>query len=139
MKEEKEGMEERKGFDGEYKCEQEAEPTGKEHAVLVQRAKRKMPEESKILQMCAGFKAIGEPSRMKILLALMEGELCVYHIMQAVGGNQSNVSHQLRILKDARIIRARREGKNVVYSIADEHVASILMMSRAHLECAGEV
>ena len=91
-----------------------------------------------VARMCAAFKAIGEPSRMKILLALMEGEMCVYHIAHAVDGLQSNVSHQLRLLKDAKIIRSRREGKNILYSIADEHIASIILMSKAHLHCGGE-
>ena len=102
-----------------------------EHSMLAGLARKNMPSEETVAQMCAAFKAIGEPSRMKILLALMEGEMCVYHIE----GNQSNVSHQLRILKDARIIRSRREGKNILYSIADEHIASIVLMSKAHVHC----
>lgn len=105
-----------------------------EHALLAERARRGMPAEEQIESMCAAFKVLGEPSRMKILLALMGGELCVYHIAAAVGGNQSNVSHQLRILKDARIVRSRRSGKNILYSVADEHVAAIVLMSRAHAE-----
>lgn len=109
-----------------------------EHALLAGRAQKNMPGEEAIAQMCGAFKAIGEPSRMKIILALLEGEMCVYHIAAAVGGNQSNVSHQLRILKDSRIVRARREGKNVLYSLADEHIAGIVLMSRAHLHCDGE-
>ena len=106
-----------------------------EHEMLAVRAKKAMPKEEDVAQMCAAFKASGEPSRMKILLALMEGEMCVYHIAHAVDGLQSNVSHQLRLLKDAKIIRSRREGKNILYSIADEHIASIILMSKAHLHC----
>ncbi len=106
-----------------------------EHALLAERARRGMPAEEQIESMCAAFKVLGEPSRMKILLALLGGELCVYHIAEAVGGNQSNVSHQLRILKDARIVRSRRAGKNILYSVADEHVTAIVLMSRAHAEC----
>ena len=108
-----------------------------EHELLAGRAKKNMPSEEQIERMCAAFKVLGEPSRMKILLALMGGELCVYHIAEAVGGNQSNVSHQLRILKDARIVRARRAGKNILYSVADEHVTAIVLMSRAHISCEG--
>lgn len=106
-----------------------------EHELLAGRARKSMPSEEQIECMCAAFKVLGEPSRMKILLALMGGELCVYHIAEAVGGNQSNVSHQLRILKDARIVRSRRAGKNILYSVADEHVTAIVLMSRAHAEC----
>ncbi len=106
-----------------------------EHELLAERARKSMPPEEQIECMCSAFKVLGEPSRMKILLALMGGELCVYHIAEAVGGNQSNVSHQLRILKDARIVRSRRSGKNILYSVADEHVTAIVLMSRAHAEC----
>lgn len=106
-----------------------------EHEILAERARKNMPPDDAIESMCSLLKACSEPSRMRILLALMEGEMCVYHIAQAAGGNQSNVSHQLRILKDAKIVRARREGKNILYSIADEHVLSILLMSKAHLKC----
>lgn len=106
-----------------------------EHELLAERARKSMPPEEQIECMCSAFKVLGEPSRMKILLALMGGELCVYHIAEAVGGNQSNVSHQLRILKDARVVRSRRSGKNILYSVADEHVTAIVLMSRAHAEC----
>ena len=116
---------------------QDSESQACEHDMLALRAKKQMPAEEDLARMCAAFKAIGEPSRMKILLALMEGEMCVYHITRAVEGLQSNVSHQLRLLKDAKIIRSRREGKNILYSIADEHIASIILMSKAHLHCGG--
>ena len=106
-----------------------------EHEERVKNALSAMPDEGQIAEMAARFKAISEPSRLKILLALSCGELCVEHITQAVGGNQSNVSHQLRILKDARIVRSRRSGKNILYSVADEHVTAIVLMSRAHAEC----
>ena len=109
-----------------------------EHELSAMRAKKNMPCAEELERICASFRALGEPSRTKILLALSEGEMCVYHITHAVDGNQSNVSHQLRILKDNRIVRARRDGKNVLYSIADEHVASILLMSRAHARCEEE-
>ncbi len=106
-----------------------------EHEMLAQRARKNMPADDIVESMCGAFRVLGEPSRMKILLALMEGEMCVYHIAQAVGGNQSNVSHQLRVLKDNKIVRSRKDGKNVLYSVADEHVASIVLMSKAHQHC----
>ena len=131
-------MEEKRGRDAgtmhASACEDSAEDRS-EHAVLAGRAQKSMPDERAIEQMCGAFKAIGEPSRMKIILALRQGEMCVYHIAAAVGGNQSNVSHQLRILKDSRIVRARRDGKNVLYSLADEHIAVMVSMSLAHLRC----
>lgn len=106
-----------------------------DHERIVQAAKANAMKGEDLEIMCSIFKVISEPSRMKIILALMEGEMCVYHIVEAVGGNQSAVSHQLRILKDNRVIRARRDGKNIVYSIADEHILNIINMSRKHLHC----
>lgn len=105
------------------------------HEQNAARAKANMPSEEEILGVCAELKAICEPSRMKILLALRQGELCVYHIVQAVGGTQSAVSHQLRILRDNRIIKARRDGQNIVYSLADAHVVALIELACAHVRC----
>lgn len=106
-----------------------------EHHLAAERAKESMPDEESVEKVCAAFKAISEPSRLKILLALRQGELCVYHIVEAVGGTQSGVSHQLRILRDNRIIKARRDGQNIVYSLADEHVLSVLELAFEHRNC----
>ncbi len=81
------------------------------------------------------FKAISEPSRLKILLALSAGELCVEHIAKAVGGNQSAVSHQLKTLKDNRIIKSRRVGKNILYSVEDGHIMTMIEVAKEHLHC----
>lgn len=105
------------------------------HHHAAQSAKENMPDAEAVERVCASFKAISEPSRLKILLALRQGELCVYHIVEAVGGTQSAVSHQLRILRDNRIIKARRDGQNIVYSLADEHVVALLELACAHLNC----
>lgn len=94
-----------------------------------------MPDEDDVAELAARFKAISEPSRLKILFALSCGELCVEHITQAVGGNQSAVSHQLKTLKDRRIIKCRRQGKQVIYSIADGHILTMISVSREHLNC----
>ncbi|MBO5046490.1 MAG: winged helix-turn-helix transcriptional regulator [Clostridia bacterium] len=109
----------------------------KEHACALERAIACMPTEEGIEAMSGAFKAMSEPSRLKILLALTQGELCVYHLVQAVGGTQSAVSHQLRILREGKIIRARRDGQNVVYSLADGHVAQLLQTAYEHLSCKG--
>lgn len=108
-----------------------------EHESAAARALRNQPEYSKIERLAAQFKTISEPSRLKILFALREGEMCVYHIVEAVGGNQSAVSHQLRILRDNRIIKARREGQNILYSLADAHVLAVLELALAHAGCEG--
>ena len=106
-----------------------------QHREAAERAKRNLPSDEEISKVCAELKAISEPSRLKILLALRQGELCVNHIAEAVGGMQSAVSHQLRILRDNRIIKARRDGQNIVYSLADEHVVALLELACAHLNC----
>ena len=106
-----------------------------EHHYAAALAKENMPGEEAIARVSAAFKAISEPSRLKILFALRQGEMCVYHIVEAVGGTQSAVSHQLRILRDNRIIKARRDGQNIVYSLADEHVLAVLELACTHLNC----
>ena len=108
------------------------------HELISRRAAENMPEAEKIERLSMEFKAISEPSRLKILLALREGEMCVYHIVEAVGGNQSAVSHQLRILRDNRIIKSRRDGQNIVYSLADAHVLAVLELALAHIGCGEE-
>lgn len=107
----------------------------KEHHLTAMQAKETMPSEEKIARMGEIFKALSEPSRLKILLALRSGEMCVYHIVEAVGGTQSAVSHQLRILRNGRIIKARRDGQNIVYSLADSHVVELLTMACEHADC----
>lgn len=94
--------------------------------------------EEKAARACDVFRMLSEPSRLKIVVSLMEGELCVYHILQAVGGTQSALSHQLRVLKDNRLLRARRVGQNVYYSLADEHVRQMVKMGLLHGECGGK-
>ena len=106
-----------------------------EHTGAAMRAKVNMPTDGDIFEVCAQLKAISEPSRFKILLALRQGEMCVYHIVKAAGGTQSGVSHQLRILRDNRIIKSRRDGQNIVYSLADAHVTALLELACAHLNC----
>ena len=81
------------------------------------------------------FSLLGEPNRMKILLALMEGELCVYHICDITGAKQSATSQHLRKLKDYRIVKSRKEANQVLYSIADDHVLTIIKMALEHKKC----
>jgi DNA-binding transcriptional ArsR family regulator len=106
-----------------------------EHEERVKLAISAMPSDDDVQEMAARFKAISEPSRLKILLALSCGELCVEHLTQAVGGNQSAVSHQLKTLKDNKIIKCRREGKQVIYSISDGHIMTMINVAKEHLNC----
>lgn len=105
------------------------------HRARIKSALAAMPDDDKIGEMSARFKAISEPSRLKILLALEGGELCVDHIVEAVGGNQSAVSHQLKILKDNKIIKGRRQGQKMLYSVSDWHVLTMIGVAKEHLDC----
>lgn len=81
------------------------------------------------------FAALSDSSRMKILLALSAGELCVYNICAVTGAKQSATSQHLRKLKDCNIIKSRKEGNMVLYSLADEHISSIVHTVIEHLSC----
>lgn len=105
------------------------------HGARVKAALSAMPSDGEIEEMGARFKTLSEPSRLKILLALSAGELCVEHITEAVGGNQSAVSHQLKTLKDNKIVKCRREGKKILYSVSDAHVMIMIEVAKEHLNC----
>ncbi len=81
------------------------------------------------------FSLLGDASRMKIVLALMEGELCVYHICEITGAKQSATSQHLRKLKDCNVVKCRKESNQVLYSLADEHVRNIVKLSLEHQNC----
>ena len=106
-----------------------------EHAKAVQRAKEEILSGSDVEKICNIFQILSMPSRLKIVLALLNGEMCVYHLTEVCGGTVSSVSHQLRILRDNCIVKAKRFGKNVEYSIIDEHVCKIILMAVEHLSC----
>ena len=106
-----------------------------EHEERVRLVTASMPSGEQIDEMAARFKAISEPSRLKILLALSCGELCVEHLTQAVGGNQSAVSHQLKTLKDNKIVKCKRQGKQVIYAVSDGHILTMINVAKEHLGC----
>ena len=90
--------------------------------------------EKEILEAIADlFKAFGDATRVQIMSHLLSGEMCVGDIAEAVELSQSAVSHQLRILKQMHLIKFRREGKNILYSLADDHVRTILEMGLEHV------
>ena len=91
-------------------------------------------DEDELIEMAELFKMFGDSTRIKILCVLFEGEKCVQEITEATGSSQSAVSHQLRLLKQARLVRSRRNGKQVCYTLADDHVKTILGMAKEHLE-----
>ena len=108
------------------------------HQASAQRAKEGILSSFEVEKMCKIFQVLSEPCRLKIVLALMKGEMCVYHLAEVCDATVSGVSHQLRILRDNGIVCARRFGKKVEYSIADEHVREIVEMGVAHLQCVLE-
>ena len=80
------------------------------------------------------FKVFGDPTRIKILYLLLEGELCVNDIAASLGMSQSSISHQLKTLKQHRLVKFRRNGKTIFYALDDEHVVNILNQGLEHIE-----
>ena len=100
----------------------------------VETVRRQMPDEDDLYDLAELYKVFGDSTRIKILYALHDNELCVQDIANAVALSQSAVSHQLRVLKDSKLVRFRREGKTVYYALDDDHVRSILSMGMDHIE-----
>ena len=92
-----------------------------------------VPEKEILEQIAELFKGFADPTRVHILSLLARSELCVTDIAEAVELSQSAISHQLRMLKQMHLIKYRREGKNILYSLADDHVKTILEMGLEHL------
>ncbi len=92
-----------------------------------------LTERQTLVQIADLFKAFGDPTRVQILSLLLDQELCVSEITEGVALTQSAVSHQLRILKQMHLIKYRRDGKNILYSLADDHVRTILQMGLEHV------
>ncbi len=80
------------------------------------------------------FKALADPTRVRLIACLLHGECCVHELAEIVGPSQSAVSHQLRLLRTMRLVNARREGRHVYYSLADDHVATLLQMGLEHVQ-----
>ncbi len=92
-----------------------------------------MPDEDAIIDLAELFKVFGDSTRIKILTALSVGELCVCDLAKVVGMTMSAVSHQLRILKNAKLVSVRREGKASFYTLADSHVMTMLNQGIEHI------
>ena len=101
---------------------------------VLNRLKKEVPDEDTISQLADVFKIFGDNTRIRILWALFDKELCVYDIADALGMSQSAISHQLRTLKQARLIKVRRNGKNSFYSLDDEHVKRIIEQVLIHID-----
>lgn len=100
----------------------------------VENVKLKMPIDDTIFEMAETFKVFGDSTRMKIISALLETELCVGDIAEIANSTPSAISHQLRVLKQAKLVKSRKDGKTVYYSLADEHIEKIYKIVKEHIE-----
>lgn len=104
------------------------------HEDVVEKVKSQLPPDEILYDLAELFKVFGDTTRIRILYALFESELCVNDMAQLLGLSQTAVSHQLRVLKNNKLVRFRKEGKIVFYSLSDEHVRSIIEMGMEHVE-----
>ena len=104
------------------------------HEDLLRTVSEKLPAEEELYDLSELFKVFGDSTRIRILFVLFEAEVCVCDLAAALNMTQSAVSHQLRILKQSRLVKSRREGKSVFYSLADEHVRTIIDQGLEHIE-----
>ena len=103
------------------------------HEELLKIVDETMPEETELDSLAELFKVFGDPTRIRILFVLFETEVCVCDLARALNMTQSAVSHQLRILKQSRLVKNRREGKSMFYSLADDHVRTMIAQGREHI------
>jgi ArsR family transcriptional regulator len=104
------------------------------HDELVKQVNAHMPTENVLLDLAELYRVFGDGTRIRILYALFESEMCVCDIATVLGMSLSAISHQLRVLKQARLVKFRREGKTVFYSLSDDHVRSIIDQGLEHVE-----
>ena len=112
------------------------EPCCSEHIIHPDRVaavRQALPQEDTLIDLAEVFKVFGDSTRIKILSVLMEEEMCVCDIAELLGMGQSAISHQLRILRNVKLIKSRRDGKSVFYSLDDEHVRSIFHAGLEHV------
>lgn len=93
-----------------------------------------LPDDEVLYELADLFRVFGDSTRIKILYALHDTELCVQEIAETLGISQSAISHQLRVLKDSKLVRFRRDGKTVYYALDDDHVRSLLNIGMEHIE-----
>ena len=104
------------------------------HEDLLKIVNDMIPEETELYDLAELFKVFGDSTRIRILFVLFEAEVCVCDLAAVLNMTQSAISHQLRILKQNKLVKSRREGKSIFYSLADNHVRSIIAQGREHIE-----
>jgi ArsR family transcriptional regulator len=102
------------------------------HEDVIAGVREKMPDEVSLYELAELFKVFGDTTRIRILWALSEAEMCVCDIAALLGMTSSSISHQLRVLKQARLVKYRKDGKIVYYALDDEHVRQIFASGLAH-------
>ncbi len=113
-------------------CEELCEET-EVHENLLKIIEEKMPDETELYDLAELFKIFGDSTRIRILFVLFEAEVCVCDLAKALGMTQSAISHQLRILKTNKLVKSRREGKSIFYSLSDDHVRTIIEQGCEHI------
>ena len=103
------------------------------HDDLVEKVYDNMPDEEILYDLAELYKVFGDSTRIKILYVLLESEMCVYDIARLLNMTQSAISHQLKVLKQSKLVRYRREGKTVFYALSDDHVRTIIDQGMEHI------
>ena len=104
------------------------------HRENIDKILSEMPLDEKLYDLADFFKTFGDTTRIKILYALMQSEMCVCDIAETLNISQSAISHQLRILKQAKLVKYVRDGKSIIYSLDDEHIKSLIVLALSHLD-----
>ena len=109
------------------------EESGQVHKEILDKIRPEMPPEETLYDLAEFYKVFGDSTRIRILYALLESELCVGDMVALLGLSQTACSHQLRVLKNSKLVRFRRDGKTVYYSLSDDHVRSIIETGMEHV------
>ncbi|MBH5319091.1 helix-turn-helix transcriptional regulator [Paenibacillus sp. GSMTC-2017] len=100
----------------------------------IETVKSKLVDDHTAIELADLFKALGDPTRIRIIDALLQSELCVHDLTEVLGMGQSAISHQLRLLRNMRIVKRRKVGKTVFYSLDDDHVEQLIVLTLQHLK-----
>ncbi len=104
------------------------------HCSHAKEAEKRIPKDEDAIELADFLKVFGDPTRLKILFAILEKDLCVHDISKMIGMNQSAVSHQLRVLRQNRLVKVRKDGKSSFYSLDDDHVKDVLVKAMEHIK-----
>lgn len=120
-----------------YNSEEEKElccETHHSHGKVLEKLSKEMPDENVLADLAELFKVFGDTTRIRILFVLFKAEVCVCDLADTLHMTQSAISHQLRILKQSKLVKSRREGKSIYYSLADGHVSTMIAQGLEHIE-----